>query len=151
MKLNTKCWGDSLKKDYSTIGILFGVIGLGIIILSYRGLILTNLAFPIQLFTAVNVFICMSLILSGTVLWFITTDKTTPKQIQNTRTHTIGVCFACGGVPFIIYTLYCMFSGAQHIGTGSPYYPNVDLITITTIIINVLVTPLALAYSRCKE
>jgi hypothetical protein len=150
-EMKTECIRKSLTSDFKNVGIAIGII-LGIIIGCYliinAGAYLVNIIESIKLVMgAYEAFIIFGII--SIVIGFVinlTTNKKHLVELGTVPNYMIGIAFVLS-----LYLVYCLQSWSQHVWDRTSYYPDVNLICILLIFANVILTPFALVYVRCKE
>lgn len=157
--MKTECIRKSLTSDFKNVGIAIGIILgiiaigiiLGIIIASYiigsAVIYLFNIIESIKLVMgAYEAFIIFGII--SIVIGFVinlTTNKKHLVELGTVLNYMIGIAFVLS-----LYLVYCLQSWSQHVWDRTSY-PDVNLICILLIFANVILTPFALVYVRCKE
>jgi len=145
--MQIECVKKSLISDFKGLGksalILLGIIiGACIVVYVYnivRSIHVTN---PIS---AEHLFIIMGII--SIIGSFYMNMGLTKKSIDD---EIFGAY--CSGISFIVilYAFYCIFSVYTNLSSPG-WYPDVSFIGSCLIITNIMITPFALAYVRCKE
>ena len=149
--MKTECIRKSLTSDFKNAGMAISII-LGLIIASYiiinAGVHLFNIIESIKIVMgAYEAFIIFGIIFI--VLGFainLTTNKKHLVELGTVPNYMIGIAFVLS-----LYLVYCLQSWSQYVWERTPYYPDVNLICILLIFANVISTPFALVYVRCKE
>jgi uncharacterized membrane protein len=146
MTVNKECFWKSATKDFSSV--IKVIVPLSLILLLY---IIRDTFIP--LYTAYNLFIISeSIVLISTFVLIATLNKETSKSSE-CSTGCIGVAI----IQLSIFAIYCFGSivtttqGSTVYSVFNKPYPDVFPILAGAIIINLIITPLTLAYSRCKE
>ena len=144
--MKSECVIKSLKSDFKDIGIVFGAI-IGIVTVCY--LVINfgpTLANMIPKLSAYDGFIIFGVIF--TILGFISNLYTSKESL--TKYGTFSSYFVSLISIAFLFVAYCFISGFNYISYNF-YYPDINLICLIFIIINIVLTPFALAYVRCKE
>lgn len=151
MAINTKCAKQSLILDYTLIGIIIGVIGL--VVLCVFAIFnaakdISPIIFPA--ITAESILIVTeSAILCFALIWISRLDKSdVPPDKITTPLLVLGV----GIVLLFPMFGYLWFSNLIELSGGYQLpLTNLSLIVGTAEILNLILTPFAVAYARCKE
>jgi hypothetical protein len=160
MTVNKSCFVKSLKKDYSVLAYIIGaiiIISLMLfIIISNYDTIITGASSLSRPFTAYNIYIAGVPIIMGFFLLVIATDTATPKEYKPETGYLLGSWLIIGIIPILVMIAYYCYAIATTTPTSfmwrpSPItYPSIFTEMAIFIIIALLATPVAVAYSRCK-
>jgi len=147
--MKTECIRKSLMSDFKNVGMAIGII-LGVIIASYiiinAGVHLFNIKESLTL-GAYETFIILGIL--SVAIGFILNlcaSKNLLVEYGTFPNYLVGIAFVLS-----VYVGYCIDSWSKHTWYSEPWFPDVNLICILLMFANVILTPFALAYVRCKE
>lgn len=156
MTIKMECVKESLKKDYRAIGRTIGIFILIVAVVAMAGWItyvvvteVINVAASVvwPQITAVTVFVILEVVVMILSLGCVTTLKPKEAKSENALIGNISKGFAA----LTAVLFFHMFTSFLDSITGGLPYPDVLVIFLGFQAMNVILTPFALAYARCKD